>query len=413
MIITFVVDTYKDRSNGTSMTAFRTARKLRELGHEVRIVATRTDKGKLDSNIEIGSEGERLYLVKERYIPIVTEISHKQHMIFGYPQESILREALSGSDIVHLYLPFALEIAALHLCRTLKIPYISAFHLQPQHISYNMNMDFEWFNDYLYRRFYNHFYRYTHHIHCPSKLMQDEIERIGYDAKSYVISNGFDVGVHGGNLEFFEDGLFHIASVGRFSKEKRQDVLIRAIANSKYAKNIKLHLHGLGPRESYLKKLCDNLLDNYEFGFVENSALMQKISKMHLYVHPAQVESEAISCLEAISLGVVPLIADSKISATNQFALDERSIFRTNDVENLSKKIEYWYENRGDLLAMREKYMQSAKKYALNLSVDRIYSLYKEAISDFRENEGLFGRVNSLLQKPPLNPANYAFETPV
>ena len=385
MIITFVVDTYKDRSNGTSMTAFRTARKLRELGHEVRIVATRTDKGKLDSNIEIGSEGERLYLVKERYIPIVTEISHKQHMIFGYPQESILREALSGSDIVHLYLPFALEIAALHLCRTLKIPYISAFHLQPQHISYNMNMDFEWFNDYLYRRFYNHFYRYTHHIHCPSKLMQDEIERIGYDAKSYVISNGFDVGVHGGNLEFFEDGLFHIASVGRFSKEKCQDVLVRAIANSKYAKNIKLHLHGLGPRESYLKKLCDNLLDNYEFGFVENSALMQKISKMHLYVHPAQVESEAISCLEAISLGVVPLIADSKISATNQFALDERSLFKAGDANDLSKKITYWIEHKQEREVASKEYVKSAQNYTLSSSIQKALAMYQEVIAFYKQ----------------------------
>ena len=39
MVIAFVVDSYKNRSNGTSMTAFRFARELIKKGHEVRIVA--------------------------------------------------------------------------------------------------------------------------------------------------------------------------------------------------------------------------------------------------------------------------------------------------------------------------------------------------------------------------------------
>lgn len=47
MIICFVVDVYKDRSNGTSMSAFRSAKMLRQKGHEVRIVAVK-DKEKLE-----------------------------------------------------------------------------------------------------------------------------------------------------------------------------------------------------------------------------------------------------------------------------------------------------------------------------------------------------------------------------
>ncbi len=176
MIIAIVVDSYKDRSNGTSMTAFRFARALIERGHCVRIITTNPTQE--ESNEQ--SSGEEFYFVKERYIPIVTEISHKQHMIFGSPDSHILESALKGCDIAHFYLPFALEIAGVHLCRKMKIPYISAFHLQPQHISYNMNMNFKWFNAYLFRRFYKAFYRYTHHIHCPSQLMEEEIQKAGY-----------------------------------------------------------------------------------------------------------------------------------------------------------------------------------------------------------------------------------------
>ncbi|WP_394984615.1 glycosyltransferase [uncultured Helicobacter sp.] len=406
MTIAFVVDIYKDRSNGTSMSAFRCARELLRRGHEVRIIATKPTKAltspKLpkETSFEIGDDGEKIYFVKERYIPIVTEVSHKQHMVFGAPDENLMREVLKGCDVVHFFLPFRLEIMGIALCKELQIPYTTAFHMQPQHISYALSMNFAWFNDYLYRRLFRGFYRYTHHIHCPSKLMREELERIGYGGKKYVISNGFD----GGTLQAprgvdfgLEEGVFHIASVGRFSKEKRQDILIKAIARNKYAHKIKLHLHGLGPRESYLKRLCEKYLrGGYEFGFIENALLLQKLKAVNLYCHPAQVESEAISCLEAISLGVVPLIADSKVSATNQFALDSRSLFRTNDIEDLSEKITYWIENPHALDSMREAYRQSVRQYALSLSVDKMLRMFEEAIIDFKQDRGLFEKVHRL-----------------
>ncbi|RDU61735.1 glycosyltransferase [Helicobacter sp. MIT 14-3879] len=393
MIIGIVVDCYNDRSNGTSMTAFRFARELVKRGHEVRVVAT-NNKDKQQREY-IGSEGEKVYLVKERYIPIVTEISHKQHMVFGSSDSNILESAIRGCDIVHLYLPFALEIAAMRLCRKMHIPYISAFHLQPQHISYNMNMDFEWLNKYLFRRFYKVFYRYTHHIHCPSKLMKEEIERAGYAGKKYVISNGFKLNVMESKGVPYQDSLFHIIAVGRLSKEKRHDILIKAIAQSKYAKKIKLHLHGIGPKEEYLRNLCETLLPNpIEFGFIDNAILIGKLKSANLYVHAAQVESEAISCLEAISAGVVPVIADSKVSATNQFALDSRSLFRTNDTTDLMAKIEYWIEHPQELEIMKAEYAKSALKYDLDLSIDKIVEVYKEAIADFRDNPQLFETVN-------------------
>lgn len=400
MVIVFVIDSYNDRSNGTSMTAFRFARELIRLGHEVRIVATNitNEKGVMAKG-DRGDEGERLYGVREHYIPIVTEVSRKQHMIFGMPDTKILKEVFSGADIVHFYMPFKLEIVGLHLCREMRIPYITAFHVQPQHISYNMNMDFNWFNHYLYMRFYRAFYRYSHHIHCPSKLMESELNRVGYGGKKYVISNGFELKNTATTETNLDSSYFNIASVGRLSKEKRQDILIKAIAKSKYANKIKLHLHGIGPRESYLKGLCEQLLQgHYEFGYIENSLLMQKICKMDLYVHPAQVESEAISCLEAVSFGVVPVIADSKISATNQFALDNRSIFQTNNVNDLCAKIEYWIEHKEELMVMRDKYKESAKQYALKLSIEKIEQVYKEAIKDFKDNPELFTQINPIAE---------------
>ena len=108
-------------------------------------------------------------------------------------------------------------------------------------------------------------------------------------------------------------------------------------------------------------------------------------------MHTAEVESEAISCLEAISIGLVPIIADSKISATTQFALDERSLFKTNNIADLSAKIDYWIEHSKE----REQYGNTAAKYALEKSIDNIINMYEEAITDFTTNPILFEAINT------------------
>ena len=61
-----------------------------------------------------------------------------------------------------------------------------------------------------------------------------------------------------------------------------------------------------------------------------------------LYIHASDAEIEGISCMEALACGLVPVISDSERSATNQYALDERSLFKAGDAGSLAEKIDYW-----------------------------------------------------------------------
>ena len=47
--------------------------------------------------------------------------------------------------------------------------------------------------------------------------------------------------------------------VGRLSIEKKQDILIKAVAKSKYKDKIQLIFAGRGPRTNYYKKLAKKL----------------------------------------------------------------------------------------------------------------------------------------------------------
>lgn len=77
-----------------------------------------------------------------------------------------------------------------------------------------------------------------------------------------------------------------------------------------------------------LRRLGEKLPHKPVLKFYQKSELIGLMNRCDLYVHASDVEIEAISCIEAFSCGLVPVIADSRKSATPQFALDERSLLR-------------------------------------------------------------------------------------
>lgn len=365
------MDCFSDLSNGTAVSANNLYHTLKKKGHIVRVIAPYIS-------------GEGMYCLKERYIPLVTEVSHKQHMHFGKPESKILKEAFSGADIIHFFLPFKLEIVGVKIAKEMKIPYIGAFHLQPEHITYNAYMKWiPYIHEFLFWLFKFRFYKHIRHIHCPSKMIENELVAHKFSAKLFAISNGFNASFHTRKKQK-RDELFHIVMTGRYAFEKRQDLLINAIKLSKYESRIKLHLKGLGPREEYLRDLAKTLSNEVDFGFVGKDELAKLYDEIDIYVHTADVDGEAISALEAIACGIVPIISDSKLSATKQFALDERSLFKAGDSKDLAKKIDYFIENHHILDELGKQYADSAKQYDLDLCVDKMLNLYSKAIADFK-----------------------------
>lgn len=84
--------------------------------------------------------------------------------------------------------------------------------------------------------------------------------------------------------------------------------------------------------------------------------------------------------MEAIQQGTVPLIAESKLSATSQFALDERSVFTVRNAVELARKIDWWIEHPEERNAMGKLYRESAKKYDAAFSTAKIIEMYEEAL---------------------------------
>lgn len=389
MKIVFVIDNYKELTNGTNMSAYRFAQKLTDLGHEVRIVTN----DYYDKNV---------YTLKTRYIPIVSRVAKKQNITFSKPNKKVIKEAFKDADVVHLFMPWKTSKVSLKIAKKMDIPVVSAFHVPPESIIEGARLNFlsRTLLKVLYNRF-KKFFKKIKHVHCPSVLTARQLRKYKYPNQFHVISNGVD--------DFFNyqkstpiNEIFNIINAGRYAPEKNQEIIIKAISKSKYKNNIKLTLAGKGPDERKLRRLARKHNINTEFKFFTQEELKEKIYDSHLYVHPSKIEIEGISCLEAVACGRVPLISNSKKNASVQFALDERSIFNIKDINDLKDKIEYWYENEAERTTMEPKYSNSASKYKIDESIQRYLQMLKHAIFDHKNEKFLETKLGINLKKEML-----------
>lgn len=381
MVITLVMDQYGDTSNGTTVTAMRLAEYMRRKGHTVRIV----------TSVENVKE-DNVFVVPEWGIKPVKKIVHSQGMKLAKADKEVLTKAIVGADIVHFFLPFGLEKAGKEIADAYHIASSAAFHVQPENITYSIKLNkLEIVHKALYKWF-EQFYNKFGHIHCPSRMLKDILDGYEYKAQKHVISNGVS--------EYFVktqserpseyDGKYLILMSGRFSREKRQDLIIEAVAASKYRDEIQLIFCGKGPWENKLKKKAEKAgLKNLPvFKFCNQQELRETINYCDLYVHASDIEIEAISCMEAFACGLVPVISDSKLVATKQFALDERNLFAHGNAESLREKIEYFIEHPEEKDELSKKYIEYAENYRVENCVNEMEKMFETVIAENKQQWG-------------------------
>lgn len=373
MKILLVMDQFDHTNNGTTMSAVRFAQTLKRHGHEVRIVST-------------GKETPDKYVVRSYHFPpIIKQIIQNQGMTLAKPSKQVLTKAIEWAEVVHFLMPFPLSIQGAKIAKTLSVPATAAFHVQPENITYTLKINkVENLNTALYKGFKNIFYNQFTHIHCPSDFIAQELRKNGYTAKLHVISNGVDPDFYYRKIDkipMLKDK-FVILMVGRLANEKRQDLLIEAACISKYRDKIQLILAGQGPKKGYYKKLGKKLPNKMLIDFFDKKKLRDVIAMSDLYVHTADAESEAISCIEAFCSGLVPVISNSPKSATSQFALNDHCLFNAGDPCDLAEKIDYFIEHPEEKQLLEKEYAEYGKQYNIEDCVCRMEEMFREAIDE-------------------------------
>ena len=357
MKIAIVADVLGEENNGTVVACMNLIRYLKQRGHELHIVCPDETKE--------GLEG--YYILKHFSFGIFNKYMMKNGVAPAKADYDIIRSAIEGVDVCHILLPFSAGKCARIICEELGIPFTAAFHAQAENISAHAGLShFGLLNRKIYKIFNKRVFKYADGIHYPTEFIKNVFEHVVGPTKAYVISNGVNARFIRKDVEKPDElkDKFIILFTGRFSKEKTHKVLINAVKKSKYESKIQLIFAGCGPLEKKIRKWGNKLTNKPIMNFFNRDEMVDVINYSDLYVHPAEIEIEAISCLEAIKCGLVPVIANSKKCATKHFALTDKNLFKNKDSKDLAKKIEYWMEHDSEKEEMRLKYLDFTNKFA-------------------------------------------------
>lgn len=376
MKVTIIADVLGEENNGTTTACMNLVRYLQDCGDEVKIVCCDADK----------KGWENYYIVKTFNMgPLINKIIERNNVALANPETAVIEEAIKDADIVHIMMPFALGRKAVKLAKKRNIPVTSGFHVQAENFTSHIGMmNFGLANYVTYMTFYETVYKKMNGIHYPTQFIRDLFENtVRHKTNGYVISNG----VHDRfkkkksvRPEELKDK-FVILFTGRYSREKSHHILIKAVAKSKYKDNIQLIFAGQGPNYNALRKLSIKKNINMPImKFFDKDELAKVINYCDLYCHPAEIEIEAIACLEAISCGIVPVIANSKRCATKAFAIDEKNLFKCNDTQDLADKIDYWIEHPEERKQRSKEYLSYTKQFNQTECMKKMRLMMEECI---------------------------------
>lgn len=339
MIITVICDVLGEENNGTTIACMNLIRHLKSSGHEVRVVCMDKDRA--------GQEG--WYIVPEVDLgPLFNYIIHLNGVSIAKADEEILEAAIANCDAVHTELVFGLSGAAVRIAQKYNKPLTSSFHCQAENVTAHVFLkNCEFLNRTIYRNYYRRIFSRADCVHFPTQFIRDVFEGCTDKVNGTVISNGVNDRFKYKETEKPEalKDKFVILSVGRLSNEKNHKTLIDAVAKSAHKDDIQVIIAGDGPYKSKVQKQAEKLGVSLEINFYSRDELVNIINYSDLYVHPAEVEIEAIACLEAICCGLVPIIANSKKSATRYFAPGEDNLYDTFDSSELASKIDMWLDD--------------------------------------------------------------------
>jgi glycosyltransferase involved in cell wall biosynthesis len=371
--VLIVCDVLGEENNGTTIAAMNLIRYLKSRGHEVRVLCPDADKKGLDGYYVVPTLN--LGGPLNRYVK-------KVGVELAKADASVIKEALAGVDHVHVMLPFPVGSKAAKMAKEMGLPVTAGFHMQAENFTSYIKMNkLAPLNHAVYKYVWRALYRHVDAIHYPTEFIKGVFEsHIKKETRGYVISNGVHSYVERRESKKppeLERRTVNL-STGRYAREKSQDTLIKAMKYSRHKDEIQLILAGQGVKEKSYRRLAKKVGTEPIFKLYSRNELIDVLNYSDIYAHPAEVELEGIACLEAIAVGKLAIVSDSRHAATGSFALDDSCRFKVRRPKELARVIDYWIEHPELRRAYGDRYLESAVIYAQDTCMKRMEEMILE-----------------------------------
>ncbi len=402
--ILYTIECYPPIVSGSGISTKRIATGLAERGYTVAVACPGRGFG-LIKNVENNVTIFRLssipvLLYREYYFSPFA----KRHM------DEIFEDF--EPDIVHIQDHFFVSTAAYNEAMKRNIPVIGTNHFHPGNLLPHARIKKELiFYKILEKMFWDSFTKVFNELNLvtvPSHSAADIIRNVGVKKPSiYVVSNGINLDLFNNlpiesNIKESIKSKYRIKrqkvvliSVCRLEKEKRVDLLIKALALIKDIADFQFLIVGCGKEKDNLEYLVKSysISDKVIFtGYITESDLIKLYKISDIFLTASEIELQGISIMEAMASGL-PIVASSAM-AIPELVLDGVNgyLFEPGNIKNASEKILLLIKNETLRKDLGKNSYTLIQKHDFNKTLDGFEKIYFDVLSSIKRKQLVLSR---------------------
>jgi 1,2-diacylglycerol 3-alpha-glucosyltransferase len=347
--LAFYTDTYVPAIDGVVSSILNFRKELESRGHSVYIFTS----SKVLSN--------PIKMKNVFFYPGIGFKPYPQYNVALFPYNSILKLSSLNVDIIHAHTPFFMGLAGMMSSKVGKYPLVGSFHTMVNNKAvikdyYPKNPQLRKLTTKYLWRYVIFFYKKCNATTTPSNTISKMLINHGL-TNVHTIPNTVDPELFNRKIDGtrlrqslnIKDDDKIILYVGRLSKEKKIEVLLKSAKYLKKNNNLKFLIAGSGPAELYYKTMAKRLrLENVQFlGSIKRENLPEVYASSDVFCIPSTFETQGIVALEAMAMGKPVVCAD--YLALKELVSNGKNgeKFKPGDYIECSKKIEKALNNTG------------------------------------------------------------------
>jgi 1,2-diacylglycerol 3-alpha-glucosyltransferase len=387
MKILIATDTYYPDVNGAAYFTYRLATILAKRGHNVFVMCPSRSFRNTVSN----DKGVTVYGIRSIHLPV-----YRDFRVSPLFTSRIIRGAVKeiSPDIVHIQNHFLIGKEAVSAAKKLGIPIIGTNHFMPENLVHYLHLPRiaeRWAQKLAWRQFVRVFEQLDF-VTTPTKTAAELLVKAGLNKDVVPISCGID-------LERFKptnDGLYLkrrfaiptnkpvLLYVGRLDKEKRIDMILRALPDILRVTSVHLVLAGIGKEKQKLEELTEKLGIQKAVtftGFVPDKDLQNIYRIADLFVTAGIAELQSIVTMEAMASGL-PVVAVNAMALPELVHDGENGyLFSDGDSQMFAEKVVAILSNQTMRAQMSKRSLEIIKDHDINKVIEKYESIYNEIIN--------------------------------
>jgi glycosyltransferase involved in cell wall biosynthesis len=384
MKILTATDTYYPDVNGAAYFTYRLATLLAKRGHNVFVMCpSRAFKNTISDD-----EAVAVYGIRSIHLPVYQNFRISPLSIFGTIRR-VIREI--SPDIVHIQNHFLIGKEAVSAARKLGIPVMGTNHFMPENLTHYLHLPGiaeTWLQRFAWRQFVRVFEQLDF-VTTPTRTAAALLAKAGLRKKVVPVSCGID-------LERFKptnDGAYLrqrfaiptdkpvLLYVGRLDKEKKIDMILRALPDISRVTSVHLVLAGIGKEKRNLEELAEKLGIQQAVtftGFVPDEDLQNIYGVADLFVTAGTAELQSIVTMEAMASGL-PVVAVNAMALPELVHDGENGyLFSDGNSQMFTEKVIAILSDQAMRAKMSKTSLEIIKDHDVNKTIEKYESIYSE-----------------------------------